>query len=302
MRRQTRAYTRAAAAVLLWSTVATAFELTLRHIDFVGLVLWSSLVSTGVLFLVLVAQGKIGHLGRMTARDWGMSAVMGMLNPFAYYLVLFKAYSMLPAQQAQPLNYTWPVVLVLASIPVLGQKIRLQSILACLVSFAGVVVVSTQGRLSTLRVESPLGVGLAVASSLVWATYWLVGMRDRRDDVVKLFCGFVFGCAAIMGTSVATGSLAIPPWQALAGAAYVGLFEMGVTFVLWLGALELSRTTAQVSILVYLSPFLSLVLIGAVLKEKILPATVVGLVLIVAGVAIGRLGELMENSRSRRAA
>ena len=36
---------------------------------------------------------------------------MGLLNPVAYYLILFKAYTILPAQVAQPLNMIWPIVL-----------------------------------------------------------------------------------------------------------------------------------------------------------------------------------------------
>ena len=34
----------------------------------------------------------------------------GFLNPFLYYIILFKAYSLLPAQEALSLNYTWPLV------------------------------------------------------------------------------------------------------------------------------------------------------------------------------------------------
>ncbi|OPY92914.1 MAG: EamA-like transporter family protein [Syntrophaceae bacterium PtaU1.Bin231] len=61
---------------------------------------------------------------------------------------------------------------------------------------------------------------------------------------------------------------------------------MGITFVTWLKALQLSRTTAQVSNLVYAAPFFSLFLIRYIVGEEILPSTVVGLVLIVAGVIV----------------
>jgi drug/metabolite transporter (DMT)-like permease len=73
------------------------------------------------------------------------------------------------------------------------------------------------------------------------------------------------------------------PGEGLLGAAYVGTFEMGLTFVLWLKALRLSRTTAQVGNLIFLSPLLSLVLIHFLVGEEIFPSTLVGLVLILAG-------------------
>ena len=273
LKKQTQAYLYAVASVLLWSTVATAFKLTLRHIDYIQLLVFSSIVSAAILLVVLVSQGRIGVLGEWTGRDYLRSAMMGLLNPFLYYVVLFKAYSLLPAQQAQPLNYTWPITLTLLSIPLLGQKVKATSIVAILVAFAGVVVISTEGRLASLEVDSPLGVSLAVGSSVIWALYWILNMRDEREETAKLLASFCFGAIYIVILAAATGRLQVPSMRAAIGASYVGLFEMGLTFVLWLKALRLSRTTVQVSILIYLSPFLSLVLIHFFLDEAILPAT-----------------------------
>jgi drug/metabolite transporter (DMT)-like permease len=289
MKQQTRAYLRALTAVLLWSTVASAFKLTLRRLDYLEMLLYSSGVSTAALFAVLLGRKKLTLLRASTARDLFRSALLGALNPFVYYIVLFKAYSLLPAQQAQPLNYTWPVTLTLLSIPLLGQRIGLRSIAAVLVSFAGVVVISTRGDLRSFTLTSPLGVGLAVGSSVIWALYWIYSLRDGRDETVKLFLSFLFGFAFILVTMLARSGLRPPPLDGLAGAVYVGLFEMGLTFLLWLAALRLSRTTAQVSILIYLSPFISLVLIRFLVGERILASTVVGLVFIVAGILIQKV-------------
>jgi drug/metabolite transporter (DMT)-like permease len=289
MKQQTRAYLLALTAVLLWSTVASAFKLTLRRLDYLEMLLYSSGVSTAALFAVLLGRKKLTLLRASTARDLFRSALLGALNPFVYYIVLFKAYSLLPAQQAQPLNYTWPVTLTLLSIPLLGQRIGLRSIAAVLVSFAGVVVISTRGDLRSFTLTSPLGVGLAVGSSVIWALYWIYSLRDGRDETVKLFLSFLFGFAFILVTMLARSGLRPPPLDGLAGAVYVGLFEMGLTFLLWLAALRLSRTTAQVSILIYLSPFISLVLIRFLVGERILASTVVGLVFIVAGILIQKV-------------
>jgi len=291
MRQQTRATLLALTAVLMWSTVASAFKLTLRRLDYLEMLLFSSCVSTVVLYLVLLGQKKQSLLRASTPRDLLRSALLGALNPFVYYIVLFKAYSLLPAQQAQPLNYTWPITLTLLSIPLLGQRIRLRSIAGVLVSFAGVVFISTRGDLRGFTLTSPLGVGLAVGSSVIWALYWIYSLKDKRDETVKLFLNFLFGFAFILITVLVRSGLRPPPLYGLAGAVYIGLFEMGLTFVLWLAALRLSRTTAQVSILIYLSPFISLVLIRFLVGEKILLSTVVGLVFIVAGILIQKVRE-----------
>ena len=68
-------------------------------------------------------------------------------------------------------------------------------------------------------------------------------------------------------------------------------FEMGLTFVFWLKALKLSRTTAQVSQLIYLTPFFSLLVIHFAVGESIYPSTLIGLVLIVIGILLQQYGE-----------
>ena len=286
-----RAWLYAFSAVLLWSTVATVFKLTLRHVDFIHLLLISSWTAFLALLLVMIAQGKVSLLRRLTVRELLYSAGLGALNPYLYYLILFKAYSLIPAQEALALNYTWPVVLVLLSVPLLGQRIGPGSVAAILVSFSGVVLIATRGDLGTLGVSHPFGASLALGSSLVWALFWIFNLRDRRDPVLKLFLSFGFGSLFILATVLLGEGIRIPNWPGFLGGIYSGLFEMGLTFLLWLKALELASTTARVSNLVFLSPFLSLVLIRVLVGEAILPSTLAGLVLIVCGILLQqRLG------------
>ncbi|KAA0006046.1 MAG: DMT family transporter [Thermoplasmata archaeon] len=77
----------------------------------------------------------------------------------------------------------------------------------------------------------------------------------------------------------------IPSILGFLGAIYVGIFEMRIAFLIWLKALKIS-TSAQVSNLIYLSPFISLIIIHLIVGEKILFSTVIGLTLIVTGIII----------------
>lgn len=275
-------------AVLAWSTVAAAFKYSLRWLTPVELLLVASLSSLLVLAGVLAVQGRLGQLRWLPARDWLASAAYGFLNPFLYYLVLFEAYRRLPAQVAQPLNYAWPLVLVLLSALWLRQRLRLATLAAMGLSLAGIVLISMQGEAAGSAGSDPTGVALALASTLIWAGYWLANSRDRQDAVLRLSANFACGTLFIALWWLA-GSPRALPLPGVLGAAYVGVFEMGLTFVLWLSALRLARNAAQVGGLVYLSPFLSLLFIHWVIGETILPATVAGLALIVGGVLLNQL-------------
>ncbi|MCX7635585.1 MAG: DMT family transporter, partial [Syntrophales bacterium] len=127
---------------------------------------------------------------------------------------------------------------------------------------------------------------LAMGSSLIWALFWLFNVRDRRDEVVKLFSNFCFGRVFVAVTAFILSPPRLPDLAGLMGAIYIGAFEMGITYVFWLKALTLSRSAALVSNIVYASPFLSLFLIRFIVGEVILPSTLVGLVLIVTGILI----------------
>ena len=284
MKQQRQAYLFALLAILCWSTIGSAFKLSLHHLDYLDLLLYSSFVATLVLAMTLIFQGKTGLLKQLNGRDFIRSAGMGLLNPFLYYVVLLKAYELLPAQEAGTLNYIWPLVLVLISIPMLHQRITKWSFMAVLISFFGIILISTHGQLLSMKFSSPLGVILALGSAIFWAFYWIFNMKDKREAVSKLFLNFCFGFLYILVTVLLTKGIKIPSWQGMTGSVYLGLFEMGIPFVLWLHALKLSSTTAKVTNLIYLSPFISLIIIHFAVGETILFSTVTGLILIVSGI------------------
>lgn len=283
MSRQAQAYLFAGTAVLLWSTVASAFKLSLRWLDPLQLLLYANAVSVVVLLAVLALQGRLALLRRYGRRDLLRLAGLGVLNPFLYYIVLFQAYDLLPAQQAQPLNYTWAITLAILSVPLLGQRIGAKAFAALVISYIGVVVIATEGRVLALEFTSVPGVALALGSTVLWALYWIYNTRDTGDPVAGLLVGFCFSLPLVTAATAVFSELTTAHWQGLAGAAYVGTFEMGLAFVCWLQALKRSTTTARVGNLIFLAPFLSLVFIHFLVGETIHPATFVGLVFIIVG-------------------
>ena len=289
MNRQRRAILYGLGAVLLWSTVATAFKLALRFFSPIELLLYSGFVSTLLLGGILFYQGKFHLVFQCRRREYLLSILLGLLSPFLYYLILFKAYDLLPAQQAQPLNYTWAITLSLLAVPLLKQKIGWQQWLALIISYCGVIVISTEGRLLSLQFTDPLGVALVLISTIVWALYWIFNTRDRRDPVVGLFLNFICSFPFVFGYYLWTEELRLPPVEGLIGAIYVGLIEMGICFILWLMAMKLTDNTARISNLIFLSPFLSLILIHFLLGEEILLATLIGLTLIILGLCCQRI-------------
>lgn len=274
----------ALAAVLIWSTVATAFKIGLRELHFSQLIFIAAGISTLFLFGYLLITGKFGQLKKTTRKNILQSAITGALNPFGYYLILFKAYSLLPAQLAQPLNMIWPITLAMLSVPMLGQKIGWRSFLALGLSFLGIVVLSSQGGISGFKETNLWGVFLAVGSSVFWALYWILNVKDRRDEAVKLFMSFLFGFFYLLITLPFVSGFRFSSGPSLWAAIYIGFFEVGITYLLWMKAMHMSTNNAKTGSLIFIAPFISLIFISLILKEKIFTTTITGLVLIISGI------------------
>ena len=284
MRNNTQATVCAGIAVLSWSTVATAFKIALTHLTHFEMLVVASCTALLIFILLLTFQKKCALVAKLPAKQWRRFALIGLLNPVAYYLVLFKAYSLLPAQIAQPINYAWPIVLLILLAVFAHQPIPAKKYIGMFISLAGVVLISL-GSGSTTDASVPLsGLLLAALSAFLWASYWMVNNKNRAvDGNVTLFMSFLFGTAYLLLAACVVG-VNITTLPGILSGMYVGAFEIGIPFIFFGLAMRLTSNPALVNQMCYLSPFISLFLIAMVLGEQIVVTTYIGLALIVSGI------------------
>lgn len=285
MKEDTKAIIYACIAVLSWSTVATSFKIALMHLTHYEMLLIASCTTLVIFTLLMTFQRKWKLVAELSPRQWGLFAFLGLLNPVAYYLVLFKAYALLPAQVAQPINYAWPIVLLVLLALFAHQPIPPKKYIGMFLSLGGVALISIgSGNISDTGI-STTGLLLAALSAILWASYWIVNnkLKDKVDGSVTLFMSFLFGTcyllAGMCGTEVNISTL-----PGILSGMYVGCFEMGLPFLFFGLAIRKTSNPALINQLCYLSPFLSLFLIAIVLNEQIVATTYAGLALIVSGI------------------
>ena len=277
-------------AVFFWSMVYTSFILGLNNLEpffFLFYVILSSLI-----FYI----GYISYKNQwitfkiIPIREYAIAIFSGLLNPFAYYLILFEAYNRLPAQVAQSLNYTWPIVLVLMSAFINKQKIEKHIIWGMIVGFTGVLFIASKGHFFSFSFDG-IGLFLAIFSSVIWAAYWLISKTSQIAPVQFLFINQVFGIIATLGwILISQSNFTLPNAQTFLATLYSGWFEMGITFVLWISAMRMASKPDIISHFIFLAPFLSLFFIRFLLNEPIYFSTFVGLVLITTGVLFVEFG------------
>ena len=276
-------------AVLMWSTVASAFKITLTYFSPIQMLLVSSFTTLILLTIICYFQGNLHKLRLYFFSRPLFYLTMGIINPFLYYIILFQAYDLLPAQQAQSLNYTWAIMLSILAVPFLGQKLFKKDIVAIVLGYLGVLIIATKGDIFSLDFESPLGVALALISTLLWAFYWILNSKNQADPIVSLLLCFILGFPIVLVFTPILSDFNMPAWQGWAGAIYIGLFEMGFAFIAWLTAMRYAENTSKISNLIFISPFVSLILLNITIGEEIVPATIVGLLFIISGLLIQQI-------------
>jgi drug/metabolite transporter (DMT)-like permease len=284
MTQDNKAIVYAAIAVLSWSTVASAFKIALRYLSSFELLLVASCTAFLIFLFTLLARNKWKGVKNLSASQWRWFALLGLLNPVTYYLVLFRAYDLLPAQVAQPVNYSWPILLLILFSLFAGQSIPKIKYVGMLLSLGGVVLISAGTGLSDKLEFSVTVFLLAFLSAFLWAGYWMVSNKRKEiDAIIALTVTFFFGSAYLLIASLWMEPVVLPI-QALLSGMYVGAFEIGIPFVCFGMAIQLTSNATLVNQMCYLSPFLSLFLIHLVLGEQIVWTTYAGLLLIVVGI------------------
>lgn len=283
MNGNTKSVLLASTAVLSWATVATAFKIALEHLTVFNMLLLSTWTTVLIYAIMMTVEKKWQELCAMPLKLTVQTALLGLLNPVIYYLVLFRAYDMLPAQMAQPLNYAWPIVLLVLLAVFNHEKISGKKYIGMLISVSGVVCISLGGG-GVKGGVSVAGIAMALFSAVLWATYWLLNnrLKDKVDTTMSLFLGFFAGAVVLAVGGLFVG-IEINSVEGLLSGIYIGCFEMGIPFLTFGMALRITKNPALINQMCYLSPFLSLFLIAVVLGETIVPTTYVGLALIVAG-------------------
>lgn len=279
----TRPVLLASVAVLSWSTVATAFKVALSEMSVFEMLIVSCATALLIFTVWMSVTRSWKEIKSLNINLILRFALLGLIAPVAYYFVLFKAYDFLPAQIAQPINYSWPILLAVLIALVEKKAISSKKYLGMGVSLAGVVLISLGGSAIAGSISLE-GILLAALSAFLWAIYWLVNdtLKDKVSEVTALFLTFFFGMVYLC-----LGCIFIPignlDMESLLAGAYIGAFEMGIPFICFGIAIRTTSNPALINQLCYLSPFLSLFFISLVLGEPIVMSTYIGLVLIVGG-------------------
>ena len=246
---------------------------------------YSTVFSVVALGVLVVGQRKIASLVRYTLRDYAHLSWLGFLGAFLYYVLLYGAFARTSAAEGFVLAYTWPILVSLLAVPLLGQRLTPVRLIAIAISFCGVVMIVTRGRMLAFQMENLAGNLLALSGALVFALFSILGRRANYDLTIAAFIYFSSALVCAGAAISIVGALPLPSLSVWGWILYNGLLVNGVSYLFWFRALE-HGDTFIVSNLLYLTPALSLPLVRFFLNEPVQASAVSGLILIIAGILL----------------
>jgi len=226
-----------------------------------------------------------GGFAQLRGIDWRVYA-FGITGLFGYHALYFSALRLAPPAEAGLICYLWPLLIVLLSGLMPGERLRAPHIIGALLAFAGTAVLIL-GKAGAARPEGAMtGFILAGIAALAWAGYSVLSRRlgSVPTATVAIFC---------LGTSV----LSIPahlmveqtlwPTDGLGWASVLalGLGPVGLAFYVW--DVGMKRGDIQVlGTLSYAAPLLSTLALVLAGVEPASPRIALAAALITAGAAL----------------
>ena len=279
-----REYILAGASIFFWSTLAVCAKMLLGNYSNFQVLCLSSFFAAITLFLIVAVTGKLKLF-----KEYGMKkncriALAGFPGIFLYHALYYGGAALLPASDAFIINYLWPVVSIVFACIILKEKMNFRKILAVILSFVGVAVV-TGGSFSGFGGGEFTGAILCMLAAVSYGFYTVVNKKIDADQVFAMMINCVVSFVITAIYLIIQGEFIIPVYDELAGFIWSGVFTIAIPGITWILALK-KGNTAKISNLAYITPFLSLVWSSVILKESLTINCIAGLLLIITGIFI----------------
>ncbi|WP_254546029.1 EamA family transporter [Halomarina pelagica] len=236
--------------------------------------------------LLLVARSRAGDLAslRLRGRTLAIAVLLGLVGYTGQSALFFLGLRYLTAGMTTIVLYTYPVFVLLLSATVLDESLTRRDLVALPLALGGVLLVTGADPAGV----DPTGVLIVLGSAVVYSLYIVVSRvaLDATDGVV--LSAYVMPAAALsfLALGGATGRLALPEsrlgWAAVLGIAVLATVLPVSTFFLGLRRIGPSRT----GIVSTVEPAVAVALGALLLDEPVTLATLVGGVLVLAGVVL----------------
>jgi drug/metabolite transporter (DMT)-like permease len=216
-------------AILMWSLLSV---LTVATGKIPAFQLVAMTFAIGAVVVSLTWIGRPEAIGAL--RQAPLAWIVGVGGLFGYHALYFLALRFAPPAEAGLLNYLWPLLIVLFSSFLPGERLAVHHVVGALLGLAGTVLLFVGGGLSGFAPGQLPGLLAAFVAAFVWAIYSVMSRRLKSvpTDAVAGFCLATALLAALVHALVEDTVWPETAMQWLAIAA-LGIGPVGAAFYTW---------------------------------------------------------------------
>ncbi len=270
---------------ILWATIATVIKLMGDGLNNFQILFFSSGISFIFLIILSLATGKLSIIKKLKLKDYVMMASIGFIGIFLCATMLYTAIQQTSGQEVFLIYYTWPIwTLIIVSV-MTKKKITKQIIFSMLLSFFGAsLIMINYKNLANFSIVAGI---LAILSAVCYGVFSALIKKFDYDATVanSFYYLFTFIFTAIYILS--KNQFVMPTINQVFGLLWLGIMTNGAGYICWQAALKKGRIS-QVTNLILITPFLSIMFLAIVFRQPISILTILGGILVISGILLSR--------------
>jgi drug/metabolite transporter (DMT)-like permease len=216
-------------AILMWSLLAVLTVATGKIPAF---------QLAAMTFAIGALLGSLTWIGRPKAitslRQPALAWTVGIGGLFGYHALYFLALRLAPPAEAGLLNYLWPLLIVMFSSLLPGERLSLHHVIGAVLGLGGTVLLFAGNRSAVFAPGQVPGLVAAAIAAFVWASYSVMSRRLKSvpTDAVAGFCAMTALLAALVHSLIEDTVWPDTPmqWLAVIG---LGVGPVGAAFYAW---------------------------------------------------------------------
>ncbi|RQO77471.1 EamA family transporter [Aquitalea sp. FJL05] len=273
-------------SIVLWGSLALLTRLTAGVFPPFQLLSMTFALAFGLMLAkwLYAGQSPLGYL-RQPPLAW----LLGVGGLFGYHFCYFLAMRLAPAVQVSLLAYLWPLLILLFSALLPGQRLSRWHVLGGLLALAGCWLLLGGGQGGFAGQYLP-GYLMALLCALIWSLYSVASRMVAQvpTDAVGWFCA---GTALLGGLCHLYGETTVwsAPWSAWLGVLALGLGPVGIAFFTWDIGMK-QGNLPLLGVLSYAAPLISTLLLLACGLAQPSGALALACVAIIGGAALAARG------------
>jgi drug/metabolite transporter (DMT)-like permease len=287
MRGQTLAILKALISVVIWGASFVATKISLHYVSPVTLV-WLRF-AMGVLILGFAVWFR-RQFFLPARKDMLYFAFLGFLGITFHQWLQSTGLVTAQATTSAWIVASTPIFMALLGWLALRERLIWSQVIGIFLATFGVLLVVSRGNLFGLLFGKIGAIGdfLMLVSALNWAVFSTLSRHGlhKHSATLMMFYVMVFGwlfSSVLFLTGQGFGEINHIPLDGWLGIAFLGIFCSGLAYIFWYDALQV-LPIAQTGAFLYIEPMITLIIAGFVLREKLLPTTLVGGMTILMGV------------------